>query len=456
MKNILSRFGKISLLLALMYFVVGCDDDKEDVAPGLYVMSDEIETFPGDTVLVSGTASNYVGLESVTLSCEQWGIHKVYELGGQKPKVFNYNYQLIVPKNASFEEHLLITIRDVDGRESKKNVLLTYVADMESPVMQTQLPSRIAVDFDAVANKGSWNLNVKFTDDRELKDIRLQIPSMQIDETVKVTGRNGELKRTIDFTTGEFPVTLMITDAGGNETVVTTTVVVMLAEEEEPFEDYPVMWVVNASEKADDYLDGYYAPMTRKGEYQYEGKIYADKANFQIYFTAEKTMDGDLFGVSPYVNSKLMNNNGYVVPVTVAESGYYGVWIDLQAHTYSMWKLEPSATTYTGSLTVSGCGFSDFADWGTPATEMVRNGYRYTSTLHQIGSYSSTRQYYAARVSDWGYVLRYWGDATGCGWWEDTTSAGGGVASYASDYDGVVQITFDTAILWATIKKITE
>ena len=92
----------------------------------------------------------------------------------------------------------------------------------------------------------------------------------------------------------------------------------------------------------------------------------------------------------------------------------------------------------------------------TPATEMVRNGYRYTSTLHQIGSYSSTRQYYAARVSDWGYVLRYWGDATGCGWWEDTTSAGGGVASYASDYDGVVQITFDTAILWATIKKITE
>lgn len=55
MKNILSRFGKISLLLAFMYFVVGCDDDKEDVAPGLYVMSDEIETFPGDTVLVSGT-----------------------------------------------------------------------------------------------------------------------------------------------------------------------------------------------------------------------------------------------------------------------------------------------------------------------------------------------------------------------------------------------------------------
>ena len=456
MKNVLKTIGKLYLLLTLVCLAVGCEDDKEDVAPGLYVANEEIETFPGDTVLVSGTASNYAGLASITLSCESWGIHKAYDLNGQKPKVFNYDYRLIVPKTATFEEHLLITIRDVNGWETKKNVLLTYIADMESPVMQTQLPARIAVDFNTATNKGSWNLNVKFTDERELKDIRLQIPSMQIDETVKVTGRSGELKRTIDFTTGEFPVTLTITDAGGNETVVTTTVVVMLAEEEDPFEDYPVMWVVNASEKADDYLDGYYAPMTRKGEYQYEGKIYADKANFQIYFTAEKTMDGDLFGVSPYVNSKLMNNNGYVVPVTVVESGYYGVWIDLQAHTYSMWKLEPSATTYTGSLTVSGCGFSDFADWGTPATEMARNGYRYTYTLHQIGSYSGTRQYYAARVSDWGYVLRYWGDATGCGWWEDTTSAGGSVASYASDYDGAVQITFDTAILWATIKKVTE
>ena len=249
---------------------------------------------------------------------------------------------------------------------------------------------------------------------------------------------------------------MTVTDAGGNETIVNTTVVVMLAEEEDPFEDYSVMWVVNASEKAEDYLDGYYAPMIHKGEYQYEGKFYADKEDFQIFFTSGKTMNGDLFGVSPYVNSKLMNKNGYVVPVTIAEPGYYGVWIDLQAHTYSVWKLEFSTTPYTGSLTISGCGFSDFADWGTSATEMARDGYRYTCTLNQIGGYTATRQYYAARVSDWGYILRYWTSDEGCGWWEDTTNAGGAVCSYTSDYDGEVQITFDTAILWATIKKITE
>lgn len=317
MKNVLKTIGKLYLLLTLVCLAVGCEDDKEDVAPGLYVANEEIETFPGDTVLVSGTASNYAGLASITLSCESWGIHKAYDLNGQKPKVFNYDYRLIVPKTATFEEHLLITIRDVNGWETKKNVLLTYIADMESPVMQTQLPARIAVDFNTATNKGSWNLNMKFTDDRELKNIRLQIPGMQIDETVEVSGRSGELKRTIDFTTGEFPVTLTVTDAGGNETVVNTTVVVMLAEEEDPIQDYAQMYIVNADENPNDYVNGYYRYMDRKGEYQYEGKFYAPTDNAQVYFVPTKSMEGDLYGTSPYVSSKLMNKNGYVVPVVL-------------------------------------------------------------------------------------------------------------------------------------------
>ena len=337
MKNVLITIGKLYLLLTLICFAVGCDDDKEDVAPGLYVASEEIETFPGDTVLVSGTASNYAGLASITLSCEGWGIHKVYDLNGQKPKVFNYDYRLVVPKTAAFEENLLITICDVNGWETKKNVLLTYIADMESPVMQTQLPSRIAVDFNTAANKGSWNLNLKFTDDRDLKSVRMQIPDMQIDETVAVSGRSGELKRTIDFTTGEFPVTLTVTDAGGNETIVNTTVVVMLAEEEDPIQDYAQMYIVNADENPDDYVNGYYRYMDHKGEYQYEGKFYAPTDNAKVYFVPTKSIEGDLYGTSPYVSSKLMNKNGYVVPVILPKKGYYGIWIDLNAHTYSIW-----------------------------------------------------------------------------------------------------------------------
>lgn len=449
MKNVLRTIGKLYLLLTLVCLAVGCEDDKEDVAPGLYVANEEIETFPGDTVLVSGTASNYAGLASITLSCESWGIHKVYDLNGQKPKVFNYDYRLIVPKIATFEEHLLITIRDVNGWETKKNVLLTYIADMESPVMQTQLPVRIAVDFNTATNKGSWDLNVKFTDDRELKNIRLQIPGMQIDENVEVSGRSGELKRTIDFTTGEFPVTLTVTDAGDNETVVNTTVVVMLAEEEDPIQDYAQMYIVNADENPDDYLNGYYRYMDRKGEYQYEGKFYAPTDNAQVYFVPTKSMEGDLYGTSPYVSSKLMNKNGYVVPVVLPKKGYYSVWIDLNAHTYRYWNMDIPSGTCTEPLWMSGTGFS-FADWGASDQMTQTDTYRYEVETSVLGDYAGDRQYYFY-TSGWLRVFR--ADAAGNWWFEAAT---GTCITYKTDYAGKVKVTFDTAALWATIKKVTE
>lgn len=451
MKNVLRTIGKLYLLLAALCFVVGCDDDKEDVAPGLYVASEEIETFPGDTVLVSGTASNYAGLASITLSCENWGIHKVYDLNGQKPKVFNYDYQLIVPQNATFEDHLLITIRDVNGWETKKNVLLAYIADMTSPVMQTQLPERISVDFNTITNKGSWNLNVKFTDDRELKSIRMQIPNIQMDETIEVTGRNGELKRTIDFTTGEFPVTLTVTDAGGNETIVRTTVVVMLAEEEDPIQDYAQMYVVNADESPDDYVNGYYRYMDRKGDYQYEGKFYAPADNTGIYFVPTRSMEGDLYGTSPYVSSKLMNKNGYVVPVVLPRKGYYGIWIDLNAHTYSIWEYEIPAGSHTGTLYVSGTGFA-IGDWAYEEMNKVDNDYRYECESELVdGAIKEWQYYFTSSYTDWERVFR--ADAEGKWWYE---SAGGSCIIYKTDYAGKIKVTFDTAAPWATIKKITE
>ena len=449
--NILRIIKKLYLLLVVVCMTAGCGDDKEDIAPGLYVENEEIETFPGDTVLVSGTASNYVGLSTITLSCEGWGIHKVYDLNTHQPKVFNYDYQLIVPKNASFDEHLLITIRDVNGWETKKNVLLGYVADMKSPVMITKLPERIAIDFSTITNKGTWNLDVKFADERELKEVRLQIPDMQIDETVLMPGRTGELKRTIDFQTGEFPVTITITDAGGNETVVQTTVVVMLAEEEDPIQDYAQMYMVNADENPADYVNGYYRYMDRKGEYQYEGKFYAPVDNTKLYFVPTKTMDGDLYGASPYVSSKLMNKNGYVVPITLSKKGYYGIWIDLNAHTYSVWEYAVPTSTYSGDLKVSGTGFT-IGDWATPAEVMskVDNSYRYQSVMELVNGYAGDYQYYFFSP-DWAHVFR--SDVAGNWWFE---AASGSCVIYKTDYSGKVKVTFDTAVPWATIKKVTE
>lgn len=450
----LKLMGKLSLLLIIVSFATGCDDDKDDLTPGLSVEQTEIGTFPGDTVLINGTASNYAGLSTITLSCEGWEINKVFDLSKHKPTVFNYEYQLIVPKTASFDQALTVTVCDVNGLKNEKYVALKFIPDTESPVLRSSLPERIAVDFNAEEGKGIWNLNITFTDDRELKDIRVWIPGIGVNETVQQTGRTGQLNRTIDFTTsGEFPTTITITDTGGNEAVIQTTIVVMLSEDEDPYQDYAQMYIVNAAEHAGNYVNGYYRYMDRTGEYQYTARFYAPADNTPIYFVPTKAMDADLFGVSPYVNSKLLNKNGYVEPVLLPKKGYYTVWIDLDTHIYNVTEYTVPTDTYTGLLVASGTGFT-VGDWGN-STEMTladsQNPYRKQVEMELAANYAGEKMYYFANNVNWTPVFR--GDKEGNWWFE---AASGSCVTFTTDYAGKVMVTFDTAALWGTIKKVTD
>ena len=448
---------KIFFFICVVCVFVACKDDHSDVRPGLWTAQDMIETFPGDTVLVTGQVSNYIGLSSVSIDCDAWNIHQTYSLDGKHAKVYDFNYRLPVPADAQFDQVLRITVTDTEGTENKKTIPLVFLPDTGAPEDLSDMVWQVAVDFDPVTGSAVYPLAIPVSDSRGLKQATLSIASLDYTETIALNGKNDVIRKDLVLpSVGNYDMQIIIENVSGNKTEVWHQFVVMLAEEEDPISDYTLMWVVNASENAEDYLDGYYSPMSRKDAYQYEGKIYADHDGYQLYIVPTKTMDGDIFGSSPYVSSKLMNKRDYVVPVTVPTAGYYGIWIDIQAHTYSLWALDTSAS-YTGSLTFSGCGFNDFGDWGTPGTEMTRNGFRYTQTVNQNGAYAGTRQYYAARVSDWGYILRYWSDPVyGCGWWEDTAGGGGSVGSYTSDYDGPVEVTFDTAILWGTVKKVNN
>ena len=46
------------------------------------------------------------------------------------------------------------------------------------------IPSQVSVDFNTSTEIGLWNLNMKFSDDRELKQVRvqIQIPDGSVDE----------------------------------------------------------------------------------------------------------------------------------------------------------------------------------------------------------------------------------------------------------------------------------
>lgn len=444
----MKRITRCLLLVIAIITLSACGDDHDDVRPGLYTADEVIETFPGDTVLVEGTVSNYVGIATITLLCQEWNITKEYDLSGQKPTVFNYSYQLIVPQDAAFDQEMTVTVRDKNGLENRKLILLKFLPDMVAPTVTGAPAAQVSIDFNTAEQKGEWQIALNCTDDRELKSVRLQLPALGIDETTSVEGRTASYNKAVEFTEpGTYEATITVTDAAGNEVQTETEVIVMLAEDEDPIEDYAQMYVVDASEDADDYVDGYYRYMDRMGEYQYQGKFYAAADGAQMLFTPTKSLDGDLYGASPYVSTKLLNKNGYVVPVTVEKKGYYGVWIDLQAHTVSLWPLDIATDACTEPLWLSGTGFG-FADWGASDEMTKTDTYRYEVETTINGSYTGDRQYYFY-TSGWARVFR--ADTKGNWWFE---SASGSCIIFKTTYDGKVKVSFDTAAPWATIKKV--
>ena len=443
MKNIKSAIYAALMTIAVIC-IPGCSNEYDDVAPGSYVDTERIETFPGDTVSVAGTASNGSPISFVSIVCEAWGVNQVYDRTTYEDNVFDYEYQLIVPKDATFNQVLTVTVKCENGKSTVREIPISFLPDTSAPTVTPAFNAQVGVDFDTEQQKAVWDIDFTAMDDRRLKSVHISIPALSYDETVEVSDRSASVKKTVEFTTtSSYPCVITIEDASGNKSVNNIEVMVMLSETENPIQDYPGMYVVDANENPDDYIDGYYRWMDRKGEYQYEGKFYAATDNSKIFFTPERNLDGDLYGVSPYVSSKLMNNNGYAVPVTISKAGYYGIWIDLQAHTYSIWALEIPTGAYNGEL---GMGYT-FDNWTTsPLVNMTKvTDYRYNVLLDLTGEYDYQYYFYS---SDWLRVFR--ADAEGKWWFE---AASGTCVTFHTDYSGEVIVTFDTAYPWGTIKK---
>lgn len=447
MKHLISSI----FLLALAFSFSACSEEGKDLLPGLWNDGDVIETFPGDTIWVKGQVSNYVGMSNVVISCDAWNIHKVYDLSAEKPKVFNYNYQLVVPADAAFDQELLISVSDKNGSENKRKVVLKYLPDTTAPTLADDITGDISVDFDTQTQKATWNIPLVVTDDRALKSYTIDIPDLQVHEQGELQGRSATFNPHVEIAqVGSFPMTLCVEDASGNRLERSCNLISMLAEEEDPIQDYPQMYMYRASEEASDYVYGYYRFMDRTDAYQYSCKIYAEKDGDEFFFVPTESQQGDKYGVSPYVNTKLMNKNGYVQPVRIEKKGYYYVWLDLQNHKYMLTPMEVDNTIWKGNLVVTGEGFSDMGDW-TFSSVMKSAGSDYRKSI-ELGINTSSSSYSYCVTDGTAAWSQVWRMSDGKWWWLDNAGYGGTVATFKPGAAKKVLVTFDTAELWSTIK----
>lgn len=440
------------MVLSVAGIFISCQKEGADVKPGLYIEQQTIKTFPTDTVRVKGTASNYVGMSSVSLTCEAWGIEQVYDLTSQKPKVFNYDYQMIVPADASFAGTAMdVAVTDINGLQTVKTITIEELADFIPPTATPVLLDQVAVPYDPTTNTGNLNLSFSLYDRRGLKSIKTEVAAIGFTDSKTLSGMNDTYSTSMNFTaSGNYEVMVTVTDLAGNNLVMTTEAVVMVEVESDPIQEWPNLFMFVAGEDPDDYVDGFYKYMDADTEtpYAYKTNFYSPSPDTKIYLVPTKSMDADMIGVDPNVSTKLMNKNGYVAPIPVPGQGYYGIWVDIQNGTYSFWEIDPStsATICEEDIWISGTGFSTFADWGSTSA-MTRDGYRYTQNL---AVNAGTVAYYFY-TSGWARVFR--ADADSYWWYE---GAEGSTAAPTTEYTGPVEVTFDSVLPYAVIKKITE
>lgn len=447
----MKHFAKKLALLVLAFGIWSCADKNADVAPGLWTSSEALGTFPGDTPLLSGTASGYTSLSRIDFSVPAWNYSYTIDLSGQKPKVFNYSFRMDVPETADFPQTLTVRVTDVNGKVTESAVALSFLPDTQAPQPSGVINDAVEVVYEGT--EGVWKADYSFTDDRALSKIMLSIPVLNVNETVDCSGKTGSFSGSYSFDTiGNYPATLSASDASGNLYEKALTLVVMPQEDEDPIDDYPQMYLFDADENADDYLSGYYHYMYRDAACCYKGAFYASHDDFHLLFSPKAAQDGDLYGVSPYIPTKLMNKNGYVVPFTVEKKGYYGVYIDLMNHTVTLWDYDIAAAyegaPYTGELQASGTCFS-VGDWGLsdPMTKMDGHDYVFTVQMETV-TYASARDYYFANCTLWDPIFRC--DNKGESWF---VGASGPCCQFTTDYVGKVDMYLDTALPWGWIKK---
>ena len=439
-------FMKLIVAAAAVICAVACEDEYADVRPGSYVDHSEIFTFPGDTVLISGTASNYSPIERITFAVSAWNVERVIDISGRGEKVFNWDWKLIVPDDAEFDQTLVISVICENGQSTVKEIPVKFIEDTTPPKILSPFPSQTEVTFDETASKGVWDLSLDVYDERKLGYAVVTIEDPSVSERFDFSRREGKIEMTEEFTTeGSYNVKIELYDAAGNKTEALTELVVMKPEAEDPIEDYPEMYLYCADEQESSYIFGYYRFMEKTGKYAYKAVIHALEDGAGFLFTPD-TEDENcaLFGASPKVSSKLLNKRGYVIPVEVEKAGYYEISIDIEKHSFSLTEKDVTGS-YDGTLYLSGSGFSSFPDWGF--YELEKNGYVYEAQVTTAGSYAGVRNICFAGPG-WDPTFR--SDKDGKEW---EIAASGSCAEWTCEEEISVTVGFDTALPWGYIKK---
>ena len=465
---------RIFCSFALLFALASCEKGADE-RPGLWVDTDIIYTVPGGTVTINGQASCYVGIQSINASCVAWGINE--NIYPSNEKVCDFTFTINIPADAVFDQNLVITVTDKNGSEQKVTLRMVYSPDNNGLKADVQKAYEVTWD----GTKGVYDMAFKVEAASIIQKAVVTI--LNPDESTfysKEFAVNASSATLTDnpltfYSKGTYTTTIILYDIMGNSSVTTTKLIVTEPEVDYGYEGVTALYLIRCDasgniEDPDNYAYGYYRYLDPDSENAYSFSLYPDgdtprsfyaKAGEKFYFVSEQNVvpgktDFNLFGESPVIEGKILNNNGYVKPITIEEEGYYNLWVSLPEHSIKMEKAS-TANAYSGDMLLAGNGLNaDYPTSWDPQYMMVKEStYRYTTDGEiTISSDAAAYNMFFFKSSGWTWD---WSNDQFRGndkWWWIAT--GGGVASINPGNATKLTIIFDTAEMWAVAKKPTE
>ena len=337
------------------------DDDYPTVdgqAPTLTMATNHIQAEPGRSFNIEGVVKDADGLKSIRLKSDGMLLDKTINLleiyGDSLLHDYNLSYAYTPASdwtdNTSFP--LEVTVEDVGGRTTTATVQVSGDGDFSAPVFASAPSQELTV----LVQNPKLTLNATVTDNKRLQSIVVDIPGLNVNDSVLISGTEYHFNKVYDMpkTETSYMMTMRVYDGLGNMTA--TNSVISVSE----LPDFAKMYLADVETSAELTSDLYGVPMLieHTGEYQYTAHYYNQKAGTGIRFIPQMTDFNPIcFGVDESTGL-LTSNPSEAQPITLDEVGYYEIKFNTVSGDYDVQRYTPT----TAKMTLDGTTTVNFND----------------------------------------------------------------------------------------------
>lgn len=362
------NFIRTAMLVAVApvigFALQSCSDDDNDFptvdgqAPTITMATNHIQAEPGRSFNIEGKAKDADGIKAIHLKSEGMLLDKTIDLLKIYGDSLIYDYDLsyaYTPASSWTDDSnfpLEVTVEDVGGRTTTATVQVSGDGDFTAPSF-TVAPS---AELTVLVQNPKLSLNVTVADNKKLQSLVVDIPGLDILDSVLISGNEYQFKKvyTLPSDKNSYMMSMRLYDALGN--VTSTNSVINVSE----LPDFQKMYLADVETAAELTSDLYGVPMLieRTGEYQYKAQYYNQKAGTGVRFVPQTTdFEPICFGIDESTGL-LTSSPSVAKPIVLDKVGYYEITFNTVTGDYDVKEYTPT----TEKMVLDGSQTKDFGD----------------------------------------------------------------------------------------------